>query len=125
RKDETEYGVKAIPLGGYVAMTGMYPPAKPGETARDASTGFLDSMIDDARQASAATIEVDEDRRTFYRLPVWKKIIIMLGGPLMTLVLAFVFFGIVLMGFGVSQYSTTLSYVSECLLPASSEQVEC
>lgn len=26
RKGETEYGVKAIPLGGYIAMIGMYPP---------------------------------------------------------------------------------------------------
>ena len=28
KKGETEYGVKAIPLGGYIAMLGMYPPAK-------------------------------------------------------------------------------------------------
>lgn len=125
RKGETEYGVKLIPLGGYVAMTGMFPPAKPGEQARDASTGFLDSMAQDAREASAETIDAGEDRRTFYRLPVWKKIIIMLGGPFMNLVLAFVFFGIVLMGFGTAQYSTTLGYVSQCILPASSEQTEC
>ena len=125
RKGETEYGVKLIPLGGYVAMAGMFPPAKPGGKARDASTGFLDSMAQDAREASAETIDEGEDRRTFYRLPVWKKIIIMLGGPFMNLVLAFVFFGIVLMGFGTAQYSTTLGYVSHCILPASSEQTEC
>ncbi len=125
RKGETEYGVKLIPLGGYVAMAGMFPPAKPGEKARDASTGFLDSMAQDAREASAETIDEGEDRRTFYRLPVWKKMIIMLGGPFMNLVLAFVFFGIVLMGFGTAQYSTTLGYVSHCILPASSEQTEC
>ena len=38
RKGETEYGIKAIPLGGYVAMTGMYPPKKAGDAPR-ASTG--------------------------------------------------------------------------------------
>src|SRR5690606_30045952 len=27
RRGETEYGVKAVPLGGYVRMVGMYPPA--------------------------------------------------------------------------------------------------
>ena len=27
-KGETEYGFKAIPLGGYILMTGMYPPEK-------------------------------------------------------------------------------------------------
>ncbi|MBN9606641.1 MAG: site-2 protease family protein [Actinomycetales bacterium] len=44
----TEYGVKAIPLGGYISMAGMYPPAHPGETARDASTGFMDLVMQDA-----------------------------------------------------------------------------
>ncbi len=166
RKGETEYGIKAIPLGGYVAMTGMYPPAKPGEAPRASSTGFLNTvveegpgqtvrrhpndvvvelerigdaepeeivetrrglagLVDEARQASADTIDAGEEHRTFYRLPVWKKIVIMLGGPFMNLVLAFVFFGIVICGFGVSQYSTTLGSVSECLIPASSDATEC
>ena len=155
RRGETEYGIKAIPLGGYVAMTGMYPPSRPGSAPRASTTGFLNTvvqeggpsrsevataqemgdeeptrrgfagMIDDARQASAETIAEGEDHRTFYRLPVWKKITIMLGGPLMNLVLAFVFFGIVLSGFGVSQSTTTLGHLSECLVPASSSATEC
>lgn len=188
RKGETEYGVKAIPLGGYIAMTGMYPPAKPGQAPRAATTGFLNTvmqegsstvtktrksavtkrradgvataetdaiadpraeierigdpplgsdvqegaprrglagMVDEARLASAETIAEGEDDRTFYRLPVWKKIVIMLGGPFMNLVLAFVFFGIVLVGFGLPQYSTTLSSVSQCLIPATSSATSC
>ena len=177
KKGETEYGVKAIPLGGYVAMSGMYPPQKPGEAARESTTGFLNTvveerpalghrsgtsdavaeierigdpepaattttetpggshpgearrgiagMVDDARIASGETIAAGEDHRSFYRLPVWKKIVIMLGGPLMNLVLAFVFFGIVLVGFGVPQSSTTLGSVSECLLPAGSTATSC
>lgn len=125
RKGETEYGLKAIPLGGYIAMTGMYPPVKPGGRARDASTGFFDSMVQDGRDASAETIDEGEDHRTFYRLPVWKKVVVMFGGPFMNLLLAFLFFGIVLVGFGVPQSSTTLGSVSECLVPAGSEQTEC
>lgn len=161
RKGETEYGVKMLPLGGYVAMTGMYPPQRPGEAPRASSTGFLSAvtderehhpgeivselerigdpspdetvaarrglagMIDDARQASADTIAAGEEHRTFYRLPVWKKIIIMLGGPFMNLVLAGVFFGIVLVGFGVPQYTTGVAAVSECLIPAGSDATEC
>ena len=27
RRGETEYGIKAFPLGGFIAMPGMYPPA--------------------------------------------------------------------------------------------------
>ncbi|MCX0278317.1 site-2 protease family protein, partial [Nocardia zapadnayensis] len=26
RRGETEYGIKAFPLGGFIAMPGMYPP---------------------------------------------------------------------------------------------------
>lgn len=160
KKGETEYGVKLLPLGGYVAMTGMYPPQKPGDAPRASTTGFLNSvaeegpipikrsepsadadaavfdsepemrrgvagLVDDARLASAETIQHGEDHRTFYRLPVWKKIVVMLGGPAMNLVLAFVFFSIVLVGFGAPQSSTTLGQVSECLMPASSTATSC
>jgi RIP metalloprotease RseP len=41
RRGETEYGVKAIPLGGYIRMIGMFPPQAgdaPG-TLRATSTG--------------------------------------------------------------------------------------
>src|SRR5512141_2875399 len=45
RKGETEYGVKAIPLGGYVKMVGMFPP-KPGRRARADSTGRFGLLIE-------------------------------------------------------------------------------
>lgn len=125
RRGETEYGIKAIPLGGYVAMAGMFPPAKPGEAAREASTGFFQSMVQDARAVSAESIPEGEEHRTFYRLPVWKRIIIMAGGPAMNLVLALLLFGIVLVGFGLPQVSTTIGAVNECLIPASSQRTSC
>lgn len=125
RAGETEYGVKLVPLGGYIAMTGMYPPAQGGVQARDSSTGFFNTLVQDARDASAESVDEGEHHRAFYRLPVWKKIVIMLGGPFMNLILAFVFFAIVLVGFGVPQYTTVVSQVSQCVLPASSEQTEC
>ena len=33
QKGDTEYGVKAIPMGGFIRMVGMLPPAKRDETA--------------------------------------------------------------------------------------------
>ena len=43
-RGDTEYGIKAIPLGGYILMTGMYPPeSKPYR-------GPFASWIRDARQ---------------------------------------------------------------------------
>lgn len=124
RRGETEYGVKAIPLGGYIAMIGMFPPGK-GEQAAEGSTSFLRGMVQDARDSSAESITPGDEHRAFYLLPVWKRIIIMFGGPFMNLLLAIVLFAILLMGFGVSQPSTTIGSVSECALPATSERQTC
>lgn len=124
RRGETEYGFKWIPLGGYISMAGMYPPAA-GHTARTASTGFFETLVQDARTASADTIVEGEEHRSFYQLAVWKRIIIMLGGPFMNLLIAILLYAVVLMGFGVAQPSTTLGGVNECVLPATSERQEC
>lgn len=125
RFGETEYGIKAIPLGGYISMAGMFPPARTGGRGRNASTGFFQLMVQDARTASADTVAPGEEARAFYRLPVWKRVVVMLGGPFMNLVLGFVFFAIVLMGFGVPQTTTVIGSVSECVVPISSERTEC
>jgi membrane-associated protease RseP (regulator of RpoE activity) len=125
RRGETEYGVKWIPLGGYISMAGMYPPIEQGGRARTASTGFFQTLVQDARSASADTITEGDEHRAFYRLPVAKRVIVMLGGPLMNLVIAVVLYAVLLVGFGIPQPSTTLGSVSECVLPATSERQEC
>ena len=125
RRGETEYGVKAIPLGGYISMIGMFPPVTQGSAMRTASTGFFNTLVQDARTASAGTVGDGEERRAFYRLPVYKRVIVMLGGPLMNLLIGILLFGVLLMGFGVVQSSTTLASVSECVLPATSERQTC
>ena len=122
---ETEYGFKAIPMGGYISMAGMYPPAKGGGAAREASTGFFQTLVQDARSASADTVLVGQEHRTFYQLPVWKRVIIMLGGPLMNLLIGIVLYGVVLCGFGIAVSSTTVGSVSACVIPSGSSQTEC
>ncbi|WP_197073512.1 site-2 protease family protein, partial [Frigoribacterium sp. MEB024] len=111
KKGETEYGVKALPLGGYISMSGMFPPGKTGGGARQSSTGFFNTLVQDARTASAETIDEGDESRTFYRLPVYKRVIIMLGGPFMNLLIAIVLFAVLLCGFGVQQASTTVGSV--------------
>ncbi len=124
RRGETEYGIKAIPLGGYISMAGMYPPAHQGERGRSATTGMFEALVqDDSAALHVDTIEGEE--RSFYRLPVYKRIIIMLGGPVMNLLLSILFIGIVLCGFGIPQSSTTIGSVSQCLVPVASERTEC
>lgn len=73
KRGETEYGVKAIPLGGYVKITGMNPEEEiPPEVAH----------------------------RAYYRQPVWKRIVVIGAGPAVNIVLAFVIlFGVYMFSF--------------------------
>jgi regulator of sigma E protease len=68
KRGETEYGVKAIPLGGYVKITGMTPEEEvPPEVAH----------------------------RSYYRQDVWKRIVVVAAGPAVNIVLAFaILFGV-------------------------------
>ena len=108
---ETEYGLKAFPLGGYIAMLGMYPPAKKPE----AKTGFFRDMISQARTAHSESETKADANRKFYQLPVGKRMIIMLGGPFMNLVLGVLLTAIALTGFGIYQSSLKIEAVSVCL----------
>jgi membrane-associated protease RseP (regulator of RpoE activity) len=162
---ETEYGVKAIPLGGYISMAGMFPPGKVKnraidraghlrdelelefvegdlhDAAEDAAlrrtgstvdavrsgrpkmdtTGFFNVLVQDARDSSAETITPGDEDRVFYKLAFWKRIIIMLGGPAMNLLLAVVFYGVVICLVGSPGYSTTISEVSQCMAQTTSQ----
>jgi membrane-associated protease RseP (regulator of RpoE activity) len=108
---ETEYGLKAFPLGGYIAMLGMYPPARKPET----KTGFFRDMISQARLAHSENETPQDANRKFYQLPVIKRMIIMLGGPFMNLVLGVLLTVIALTGFGIYQSSLKIEAVSVCL----------
>ncbi len=69
---ETEYAIGALPLGGYVKISGMSP---------------AEDLPDEVRT------------RAYYSQPVWKRIVVIAAGPFVNLVLAFVvlliYFGMV------------------------------
>ncbi len=67
QKGETEYGIGWLPLGGFVKITGMNP---------------------------AEEIPPDVAHRAYYRQPVWKRIVVILAGPMVNIALAF----LILMG---------------------------
>ena len=116
QKGETEYGVKAIPLGGYIRMIGMLPPSPddPEGRSRSMTTGRMALLVEDARRQSWEEVAPGDESRTFYRLPVRQRVIIMLGGPLMNLLLAVVLFALLLVGVGVAQPSLQVSAVVPC-----------
>jgi regulator of sigma E protease len=68
KRGETEYGVKAIPLGGYVKITGMNPEEDVPPEVAD---------------------------RAYYRQDVWKRIVVVAAGPAVNILLAFaILFGV-------------------------------
>jgi regulator of sigma E protease len=70
RRGETEYGIGALPFGGFVKITGMNPDEQlPPEVAP----------------------------RAYYHQPVWKRIVVISAGPAMNLLVAFaILFGLAL-----------------------------
>ncbi len=119
---ETEYGVKALPIGGFISMAGMYPPS--ADDTKPTRRLFA-SMVQEARAASAATITKGAEDRVFYKLPVYKRVIIMLGGPLMNFLLAIGIFSVLVSGIGVERGTTTVASVSECVVAASEQRETC
>lgn len=123
RRGETEYGLKAIPLGGYVRMIGMFPPRAgdaPG-MIRASSTGRFSQLIDEARETSLEEVQPGDERRVFYALSVPKKLAIMLGGPTMNLLIGTVLMTVILTVHGVQEErpGVVINGVSECVVPAS------
>jgi regulator of sigma E protease len=71
KRGETEYAIGAIPAGGYVKITGMSPE----------EIGDLDPEV---------------SRRAYYSQPPWKRIAVILAGPGVNIVIAFLLFWAVL-----------------------------
>src|SRR5271155_5004542 len=71
RRGETEYAIGAIPAGGYVKITGMNP-----EEIKD--------------------LDPEVARRAYYNQVPWKRIAVILAGPAVNILIAFVLFWAVL-----------------------------
>ncbi|MEV0198041.1 site-2 protease family protein [Nonomuraea sp. NPDC050691] len=128
RRGETEYGIKWIPLGGYIRMIGMLPP-RPGDSPgklRGTSTGPFQGLIETAREASMEEVRPGDEDRVFYRKKWWQKVIIMSGGPAMNFVLSFILFSILLVGIGTPTAAPIVSpKTNACVIPASEKRADC
>lgn len=109
RSGDTEYGLKAFPLGGYIMMEGMYPPeSKPYR-------GPFAKWISEARAEVRRELDPADEDRQFYKLSVPKKLIIMMGGPMMNFFLGIVLIITALSGLGSLQSSMTINQVFPCV----------
>jgi membrane-associated protease RseP (regulator of RpoE activity) len=130
---ETEYGFKAIPLGGYIRMVGMVPPGPDGRqrisTTASGAGGMIRNIVEETRAGDRSQITEIDDGRQFYQLHPAKRIIVMFAGPAMNLILAVGIFAVIMMGIGVPMPSTTVGTVSQCVIPAAAagtaQQTEC
>jgi membrane-associated protease RseP (regulator of RpoE activity) len=87
-RGETEYGIKALPFGGFVKITGM---------------------------TSVEEIDVADEPRSFRNKPGWQRIIVLAAGSFMHFVLAFVLLFIVAIGIGQAALSNQISAVAACV----------
>jgi membrane-associated protease RseP (regulator of RpoE activity) len=121
-RGETEYGLKWFPLGGFVRLLGMYPPKVEGKKSRTR----LGEYAEAARESEWSEITEKDvaDSRLFYQKKTWQKLIVMAGGPLMNLLIAFGLFLGVTAGYGVYRPQTTIAYVQQCIT-ADSSSTQC
>ena len=114
RRGETEYGIKWLLLGGYVRLVGMYPPGDAGRKGR------LAEWADEAREAERDDITATDIRagRLFYQKKTWQKLVIMAGGPVMNILLAFFIFLGINLTYGQQQQTLSIATVTDCLSPA-------
>lgn len=137
RVGETEYGVKAIPLGGYVKIVGMLPPGKGEETVvdehgetlvRQSNTGMFTQLISDARAAEWEHVKPEDTDRLFYKFKSWQKVVVMAGGPTVNLAIAFFLFWGVFATVGQvvdAKVEPKVAEVIPCIVPASQDGRAC
>ena len=113
KKGETTYSLRAILLGGYVRLVGMFAPARDG--VKTTNRRGKPTLAQEAREASMEEIPEGFGSRAFYLLHPVQKIIVMISGPLVNLFLSILFLSIALVGIGIPKASLTLSEVPQQL----------
>lgn len=87
-RGETEYGVKAIPAGGYVRIVGMTPSEE---------------------------LSDEDQSRAFYKGRIRHRVITLAAGSIMHFIVGYVLILLMLIFVGVGTYTTKLSYIGECV----------
>jgi membrane-associated protease RseP (regulator of RpoE activity) len=88
-RGETEYGVKALPFGGFVKITGM-------------------TALEDVNPA--------DEERSFRRQPAWQRAVVLAAGSFMHFALAFILLIVLAIGIGLANdNSTKIGTVSACI----------
>ena len=97
RRGETEYGVKAFPLGGFCKIAGMSPYENDGNCLEEDRSG---------KPAAAPT----PPERQFRNKPAWQRAIVLAAGSITHFIVAILLIWMVLVaiGIGTGQVTTTI-----------------
>jgi membrane-associated protease RseP (regulator of RpoE activity) len=88
-RGETEYGIKAIPVGGFVRIVGMHSLDDPDDP--------------------------EDEARSFRNHPAWQRILVLAAGSFMHFLLAFLLIAGLALGVGIENLSSQLGTVSPCV----------
>ena len=97
-RGETEYGVKAIPAGGFVKIVGM-------------------TALED--------VDPEDEARSFRRQPAWQRMIVLAAGSFMHFVLAFVLLFILAAGIGLTNTNSSAIGAIDPCVPTSITATSC
>lgn len=89
RRGETEYGIAAIPAGGYVKIVGM---------------------------THMEEVPEEDDARAFWRFPAWKRVVVMSAGSVTHFALAIVVLYLAAVSVGLPLDRATVSQVAPCVV---------
>jgi membrane-associated protease RseP (regulator of RpoE activity) len=88
RRGETEYGVKAIPLGGYVRILGMNPFEE---------------------------VQPQDIPRTYGAKPAWQRVLVIMAGPISHFFMALLFLSVYFAAIGTPKYQPVVASVEQTL----------
>jgi membrane-associated protease RseP (regulator of RpoE activity) len=97
RRGETEYGVKAFPVGGFCEIAGM-------------------TTLDE--------VDPEDERRAMWRQKTWKRTVVMATGPFTHFLLGFIVLYMMAMTFGLPNLAEkpVVAQVSSCVRPAATPE---
>ena len=98
QKGETEYGIKAVPIGGFVKIIGM---------------------------TSLEDVDPEDEPRALRSKPGWQRVIVLAAGSAMHFVLAAVLLFGLFIGVGLANQNTTKIGVVDSCVPASQSSTSC
>ena len=88
KRGDTEYNIRAFPVGGFVKIAGMDADEEPLNKAREA-------LLNNNTDTAETPLPPDEAPNTddhFYSKPIWQRSLVILAGPAMSFIFGFLVF---------------------------------